>query len=111
MLKIEEVVDNVTGYIESRVEVIKLDIKDQATSIGVDTLVWAIVGFFGLMALLFLSMAAGFWLGRQLESLPLGFVLVAVFYVAVGGALLLSREKLQRAVAKKVFPNYKHPVD
>jgi hypothetical protein len=107
MLKIEDVIENVTGYIESRVEIIKLDVKDHATEIGVATLVWSIVGFFGLMTLGLLSIALALYLGHVLASMPLGFVLVAGLYVIVALVLIAFKSALHRAVEKRVFPTYK----
>jgi hypothetical protein len=108
MLKIEDVVDNVTGYVESRIEVIKLDVKDQATEIGTATLVFGLVCFVGLMILGMLSVALALYLGSVLASFALGFVLVAGLYLLLAIGLLLSKDKLHRAIEKQVFPTYKH---
>jgi Flp pilus assembly protein TadB len=102
MLNIEEAIENLTGYVEARIELIKLDVKDQSVRVGVATLVWSLVGFFALMALVFLSIALaivlGYWLG-----MAWGFVLVAVLYLAVGFALLLSKRWLQKQVELRAF--------
>ena len=109
MLKIEDVIENLTGYLEARVELIKLDVKDQSVRVGVATLVWGLVGFFGLMALAFLSVAAAIVLGHWL-GLAWGFVVVAGFYSLIGLALVASKKRLQKEVEKRAFPQY-HPED
>lgn len=108
MVKVEDVVENLTGYVESRIEVIKLDVKNEVTRISVATVVWMIVSIFALMVLVCLSIALGLWLGDLTGSQPLGFVLVALVYVVVSAGLLASQESLQKVVARRVFPNHKH---
>lgn len=108
MVKVEDVVENLTGYVESRIEVIKLDVKNEVTRISVTAVVWTIVSLFALMVLVCLSIALGLWLGHLTGSLPLGFVLVSLVYVIISAGLIASQESLQKAVYKRVFPNHKH---
>jgi len=103
MLNINQAVENLTGYIEARVEVIKLDIKDQSTRVGVVIIVWFLVGFFGLMALVFLSIAAALLLGVWLDNLAIGFVLIGGVYVGIAALLLASKNKLVKLVEEQVF--------
>lgn len=108
MVKVEDVVENLTGYVESRIEVIKLDVKNEVTRVSVAAVVWTIVSIFALMVLVCLSIALGLWLGRLTDSLPLGFVLVALIYVVISTGLIASQESLHKAVSRRVFPNHKH---
>ncbi len=106
MLKVEDVVENLTGYIESRIEVIKLDLKNEITHAGVNAGVGIIVGIFGLLTLFCLTVALGFWLGDVVDSRALGFVLAGAFFLLLSALLLASKAALQRLVARRVFSKY-----
>jgi hypothetical protein len=107
MPAIDDVIENVSGYVEARIEVIKLDIKDQATEVGVSILVGLLVGFIGIMILTCLSLALALYLGQMLANLPLGFVIVAGIYVVAAFIAMASSAAVQRAVERQVFPHYK----
>ena len=108
MVKLEDVVESLTGYIESRIEIVKLDVKNEVSRVSVNVGVGAIVGLFAVLVVFCLTVALGLWLGDLVCSRPLGFVLAAVVFILISGILLASKAALQRTVSKRVFPKYKN---
>ena len=79
-----------------------MDIND-GVSVAVTKLVlFALVSFLGLFVLLFLFLGLSQWLNVLLESVFLGYFIVAVFFGLVLVGVLLSREKIMIIVAKKL---------
>lgn len=109
MVRVEDMIENLTGYLESRIELLKIDAKNEGTKIGVNVMVGLIVGLFALFTLICLTVALGLWLGDLVESRPAGFLLAALFYLILTGILVLSRNSLLKMVQKKVFPKYQNP--
>ena len=66
----------------------------------------ASVGIMLIMALLFLSIAASFWIGDELESTSQGFLIVGLFYVLMGIIIYLLRHKLRKPLLKKFSEFY-----
>lgn len=66
----------------------------------------ASVGVMFLMALLFLSISAAYWIGTQLESTAWGFLFVGLLYLLLGIVLYLMRHKLGKPLLKKFSEIY-----
>lgn len=65
-----------------------------------------VVGTVGLLALLFLSLAASFGIGQALDNTFYGFLCVGGFYVLMGIILYLIRERLNKPLLKKFSEFY-----
>lgn len=80
-----------------------------ASKKGVDVLYIMIVSTIFITLLLFflimLSFAAAFGLGAWLDSLFLGFLIVAFFYVLLGGLVWILKDRLIKTVLLKLFIN------
>lgn len=66
----------------------------------------ASVGFALTLALLFLSIGAAFWIGSELESTYLGFLVVGGFYVLIGLIMYLLRHRLRKPMLRKFSEFY-----
>ncbi len=82
-------VDDVKGYVHAQKHYLTLHATEKASTL-MGKAVEHIVLFVVLgMTLLFLNVALAFYLGDLLSSRPLGFVIVAGFYLLLLGAFLL----------------------
>ena len=54
---------------------------------------WIIVGIFGIIVLLFLSLGAAWMIGEKMDNHAAGFFLVGGFYAIVGIVLYSIRDK------------------
>ena len=81
-------VDDVKGYVDAQKHYLTLHATEKASTL-MGKAVEHIVLFVVLgMTLLFLNVALAFYLGDLLSSRPLGFVIVAGFYLLLLGAFL-----------------------
>lgn len=92
--KIEELVINIKSYANSTVEIIKLEIVDQTSTIIANLTSGLIVGLAFLMFAFFLSLGICFYLSELFGNNYLGFGIVAGAYLLLGIILLSNRKKL-----------------
>lgn len=108
--KIEETVDHVKTYVNTKIEQVKLGAAEKASdmiSIFIAKLFAAGVLFFFV---LFLSEAAAIGLGEFLGKAWLGYLIVAGIYLGLGLIIWYARERLLRipimnAIIARLFKN------
>src|SRR5690242_8179396 len=91
-LHLDEIIKNLSGYVEARVALVKLEIRDEVGGLlsrGIMVMLIAMVGF---LFILFLSIGLAQYLNTVLESQFAGYLLVALFFGLVLAVLLLTRK-------------------
>jgi len=66
----------------------------------------ASVGIMLILALLFLSISAAFWIGSELDKTSLGFLIVGGFYLLIGIIIYVFRHSLRKPLLKKFSEFY-----
>src|ERR1700759_618891 len=96
MLGLDGFLENAQGYVDSKIQIAKIEIQQKLT--GAITLVLMLISvlFLALMALAFLSMALGFFLNSLLNSSYLGFLIMAIFFFLLIIILVLSKKTIQK---------------
>ena len=98
----DKLIDALTGYIETRIALLKMDVSD-GLSVAVTKLVlFSLVSLLSIFVLLFLFVGLSQWLNLLLASVFLGYFIVAAFFGLVLLGVLVSREKIRVMVAKKI---------
>lgn len=82
-LRIDAIIENLTGLIEARMELAKLEIKEEAAKIGARIVAAIVFSFLLVMIIIFLSLSVATLLNSVLESLFLGYVIITGFYLLV----------------------------
>jgi uncharacterized membrane protein YqjE len=100
-LKLDSLLQNVTGFVETKVELMKLEIKEDLAKGLSRVAVFFAVGFTVLLFIVFLSIAVAFMLGESLGTFG-GFAVVAGFYLLLALVTLLSREALYEKLEKQL---------
>ncbi len=91
---ISELRELITEYFDARLKLIKLETFEKiakVTAVLFSSLVVALLGFF---LLFFLSMSAGFYLGKIFDSLALGFLSVTGLYLILFALVLFMKKDL-----------------
>lgn len=98
--KVDTLLSNLTGYLETRVELLKIEVKeDLAKSLSKAILYFLMTSMFALF-ITFLSIAVALLLSAYLGSFA-AFSIVSAFYLLAGFILLLFREKLISKLEKR----------
>lgn len=92
--RIKQVSNELKGYVETRIELLILNLSDKGTlwlgDLIQHTFNLVILG----TGLLFGLIALGFYLGELLNSMPAGFGIIGGFLFLVGLILILSKPKV-----------------
>jgi hypothetical protein len=113
---IEELASDAREYVNTKVEVAKLNTAAKVSSITSNIVARIIVAVVFVFFLLFAGMAAGFALGEWLGKTYWGLLVVAGFYLLAGIIVWLAREKMIRipvmnAIIQQLFKENDHEED
>lgn len=102
----DKAVDIGEKYLKDTQEYYRLKIFEQLSiSISMMAKVLAIGGLL-FIGLIFLSVAAAIAIGNWLDSIPLGYVVVAVIFFVLGLVLYLNRTIINRTIISKLSPKF-----
>lgn len=91
---IEDLFDTLLRYIESRIDLFKIQTRDRIEQAVVTAIYIAIVACTGLVILILLVIMAGTYLNILLNSSYLGYVILLGFFVVSLAILVAQKEKL-----------------
>ncbi len=106
LLKLDGLVANLTGYVETRVELLKLEIREEiAKAIARMTVLVLVMATISLF-ILFFSVSVALLIGEYLGFFE-GFLIVSGFYLLVAILVLLMRKSLSDTMEKELLKKLK----
>jgi uncharacterized membrane protein YqjE len=99
--KVDSLISNLTGYVETRVELLKIEAKEEISKQASNAIVYGAMLFLFAFVLLFFSFAIALKIGERLGNFT-GFSIVAGFYLVGGILIFVNREKLIKTIEKKI---------
>jgi hypothetical protein len=110
--KSTNLIENLMGYIDTRIDIIRLEIQEKMKAAMVGAIHGMLLAFFGLMSFLFVSIFLGLLLNHLLDSSFWGFGIIALFYVVVLIILLVGLDKkVFQGMADKALDNTIYKTD
>lgn len=104
--KTESLISNLMGYIDTRIDLIKLEVQTKLKNGFVGLMRAVVLGFAGFMALIFLNIFLGLLLNDLLDSYFWGFGIITLFYVIILVIVIMGVDKkLFNNLADKTFDN------
>jgi hypothetical protein len=100
-LKLDGLVNNLTGYIETKIELMKYEIKEDIAKAVSKMAILLMLGLLFTFFLLFISVAVAHKIGESMGSFA-GFGIVGGFYLVVLLLILLLREPIGKSLEKKL---------
>lgn len=91
--KIDSLISNLTGFVETKVELLKIEVKEDLAKGLAKAVPYLMVAFVLSLFLIFLSIGLALLLAERLGNFA-GFSIVAGVYLIIGVILWFSREKL-----------------
>lgn len=109
--KIEETVDSIKDYINTRYELFVLKVSDKFAHIASNTLSFIPIIFMTVLTVLMLSFGLAFYINHVLVSDFYGFFIVGGIYLLIGLILISVRKKslakpLRNKIIKELFKNH-----
>lgn len=93
IFKVDTLLDHLTGYVESRAELLKVEVKEDLTKGLAQAVGYLFIAFIFALFITFLSIAVALVLSDTFGSFT-GFSIVGMFYLIAGVVLWFSRQKL-----------------
>ena len=95
-LRLDNIIDNASGYVEARLELYKMEIREDMARLLAKALVYMIIGLFGFLLLVFFSIGLAQFLNGYFEKGYAGYWIVASIYGVVVLVFLLFRNDFLR---------------
>jgi Na+/H+ antiporter NhaB len=89
----DSLIGNLTGYLDTRIDIVKLEVQQKVSTILVGTIHGAALAMLGLLFIIFVSIFAGLALNSALNSTYWGFGVVAGFYLVLLVLVLVGVDK------------------
>jgi len=102
LLQVDKLIENISGYIETRLELFKLDIQEGLAKILANLAFFSILLLLILIVLIFISMSVGFYLNKVLDSSFWGFGIVASFYLLLLILFILFSKKNMEVITSHI---------
>lgn len=100
--KLDGIASNLVGYIETRMELLKLELREDLARGLARMVVFILQAFIATLFIFFISMALAYKLGEYMGVFG-GFAVVAGIYLAAGIVFYTSRESITRLIEKQVM--------
>lgn len=81
-------------YLEQNTDYYKLEISKRLAKTFSDLITLAVISIFALLILIFLSIAAGFFLAPIVGSTALAFLLITALYILIVLAVFINKRKV-----------------
>jgi uncharacterized membrane protein YqjE len=104
--KLENLVHNLTGYVETRFELLKYEVREELAKSAAKIILMVFIGFLVTLFVVFASLAAAYVLSEYYGRLT-GFLIVSIFYLFLAIVLFVSRESLIKKLEKVIFESIK----
>lgn len=107
-LKIDSIIENLTGLIETRLELAKIELKEELAKIAARVIAMVVFSFLAVMIIIFFSIWLAAFLNAVLGSMWAGYAIVTGFYLLILILLIIFRvhiilqEKIEAALIENV---------
>ena len=94
-LKLDNIIEHFIGLVESKVEIAKIEIKEELAHGLSKGIVALLLLFFAILFFLFFNIAIALFVGYALNNAGYGFLIISGFYLIIFTILYLLRDTLK----------------
>jgi uncharacterized membrane protein YqjE len=80
-LRLDGLFNHLTGYVEARIELLKIEIREDIAKALANAMIYGVIFFFGFMFMAFFSVGLAHFLNRYFSQTYVGFAIVAGLYL------------------------------
>jgi len=102
--KVDSLLSNLSGYVETKVELAKIELKEQLGKGLARAVTWVLLVFFVAIFLLFTSIAAALAIGKSV-GIIFGFLIIGSVYLIVSLVLWFNRDRIIRKLEHVLTPS------
>ena len=100
-LKLDHLMENLTGYVETRIELVKYDLKEDLSKGAAKILVYLGLGVIATFFMFFTTFAVAYMLADYLGTFE-GFAIVSACYLVLGLVLYWNRAYFINRAEKEI---------
>ena len=100
---IESLIENITGYIDTKVELMKLKAISKSSEVVSSIVSVLVISVFLLFAISILNIGLSIWIGTLLGEVAYGFFAVGGFYLLVAVLLIIFKSKWLKAPVANII--------
>ena len=101
-LKLDSLIENITGFVEARFELLKMEIKEDFAKGLAKMSVFVLMGVVFMFFLILISIAIAYLLAKSVGVFG-GFAIVAGFYLLLGLLLFAFRDAIMEKVQEQLL--------
>ncbi len=106
--KLDSLKENLTGYVEARVELLKLEVREDVAKVITRALVLGVIFFLAFLFIIFFSLGMAHFLNRYFGENFIGFWIVAGFYLILFAVSLAFKKQLFQNLERLFKDRLKH---
>ncbi len=99
--KLDGLIDSFVGFIEAKVELVKMEIREDLARGIAKALVYVSLTLMSFLFVILLSMGLAFYLGTLFQGPHTGFFIVGGFYFLAFLLIVLFRKQIEAAFEKR----------
>jgi len=107
-LRLDNLMSHLTGYVEARIELLKVEIREEIAKVLANAIMIIIVAFLALIFLLFVSVGLAHYLNTFFDSAHTGYWIVAGIYGVPCLVFLLFRKRISHSMETHLLKAIKH---
>ena len=100
LLHLDNLIENVSGYMEARLDLYKIEIREDLAKVLARSVIYVGIAGFGFLVLMFLSIGLAHFLNRYFAETYAGFWIVAGIYGTGFLIFLIFRKSIDRNFEK-----------
>lgn len=93
-LRLDGLVSHLSGYMEARIELVKIEIREDVAKALARAMIFGVVFFFGFMFMIFLSIGLAHYLNVYFNESYIGYWIVAGLYLVGFIIFLIFRKSI-----------------
>ena len=98
----EEMKDDLADYVSNRLRLFKLQTYAKTSKSGASLIYTIVAILLILFALNFVFLTVAIFLGEILESMSLGFAIVALFTIIIVAIIIMTRKSIRRGLTNRI---------
>jgi uncharacterized membrane protein YqjE len=101
-LRLDGVFNHLSGYVEARIELLKIEIKEDVAKVVASAMIYAVVFFFATMFMVFFSIGLAQFLNLYFNESYAGYWIVAGMYLAGFLIFMIFRKGILKNLEKNL---------
>jgi hypothetical protein len=107
--KLDGLLEHVSGYIDARVQLLKLEVREEVAKLITQGLVLGVLLLMAFLFIVFISIAAALVINEYMGKAYIGFLCVAGFYLMVLLVAVAARKPMLQKLAQYFQTKLKQP--